>query len=277
MRSRHDFIAGVRDCGRKFLDAVIPILEEQRAAAKVNLYEPVADEVLGGLFARVFRFLQTFVLDFHLWADDLGRVVLRMMLETVFYMRFLDQQDKPELFLAFQRYGIGQEKLFKMQLRKLLEEGKLKDSPDLREFIDSDSDEEIWDELVNVQLKNFEDLRKVAIGAEMKDDYVLHYQPDSTIVHGHWPALKQYYLEECQEPMHRFHLQPSFQLPDLNPSLILRAFQLFMRAYDLWCKKYQSDNRIAALVDEYWRGFEAMMTSQEQESETVTTEAESGA
>jgi len=254
MSARSDSIAIFHDCGRKFLDSVIPILEQQRASAKIDLYEPVADEVLGGLFARCFRFLQTFILDYHLWADDLGRVVLRLMLESVFYMRFLALQNKLELFSAFQKYGIGQEKLYKMQLRKLLEEGKLPDSPDLREFIDSDSDEEIWDELVNVHLKNFEDLRKLATDAEMKDDYVLHYQPESTIIHGHWPALRRYYLEQCREPLHRLHLQPSFALPALNPGLLIRAFELFMAAYDLWIKRYGLEDRMAAIVDQYWDG-----------------------
>lgn len=258
MSERHDFIAGFRDCGRKFLDSAIPVLEAQRAEANVDLYEPVADEVLGGLFARVFRFLQTFVLDYHLWADDLGRVVLRMMLEAVFYMRFLTEQNQPELFLAFQKYGIGQEKLYKMQLRKLLEEGKLEGSLELREFIDSDSDEEISDELVSVRLKNFEDLRKVATDAGMKHEYVLHYQPDSTIVHGHWPALRRYYLEMCREPLHRSHLQPTFGLPPLNPQLLDRAFRLFMDAYELWAKRYGLQDRVTPLVDQYFEGCNAV-------------------
>jgi hypothetical protein len=45
-----------------------------------------------------------------------------MMLESVFDLRFLVERNEPELFIAFQKYGIGQEKLYKMQLRNLLEE-----------------------------------------------------------------------------------------------------------------------------------------------------------
>jgi hypothetical protein len=262
MSERHAFIVEFRNCGRKFLDSAIPVLEAQRAAAQIDLYEPVADEVVGGLFARVFRFLQTFVLDYHLWADDLGRVILRMMLEAVFYLRFLSEQNQPELFLAFQKYGIGQEKLYKMQLRKMLEEGKLADSPELRQFIDSDSDEEIADELVNVRLKNFEDIRKLATDANMKDDYVLHYQPDSTVVHGHWPTLRRYYLQMCGEPLHRSHLQPSFLLPELNPGLLDRAFRLFMDAYVLWIRKYGLEDQLSPLVGQYFIGCEAAMAKQ---------------
>jgi len=263
------FIAASRDCGRSFVDAVVPVLESQRTEAKVDLYNPTADEVIGGLFARTFRFLQTFVLDFHLWADDLGRVVLRLMLESLFYLRFLTEQNRPELFLAFQKYGIGQEKLYKMQLRKLLEEGKLEASADLREFIDSDSDEEISDELVNVRLKNFEDLRKVAIDAGMKDDYVLHYQPESTVVHGHWPALRRYYLEMCTEPLHRLHLQPTFRLPSLDPQLLDQAFRLFMAAYQLWIKRYGLEDRVSPLVDQYFDCYSAATPPASEASATV--------
>jgi hypothetical protein len=261
MSKREDFIVRSRNCGRTFLDAAIPVLEEQRSRSAVDLYEPVGDEVFGGLFARVFRFLQTFVLDYHILADDLGQVVLRMMLEAVFYMRFLAQQEDQALFLAFQEYGIGQEKLYKLQLRKLLEEGKAKDTPGLRAFIDADSDEEIADELVKVRLKNFEDLRKIATDAGMKDDYVLHYQPESILVHGHWPALRGYYFESCRESLHREHLQPNFRLPALNPHLLDRAFELFLDAYKLWIMRYSLEDSISTLIEQYYECCDALDSS----------------
>jgi hypothetical protein len=140
----------------------------------------------------------------------------------------------------------------------LLDEGSIEDSSDLREFIDSDSDEEIADELVKVSLKNFEDLRKLATDAEMKREYVLHYQPDSTMVHGHWPALRRYYLKACHEPLHRLHWQPTFELPSLNPHLLNRAFRLFLDAYTLWIEKYRMPDLITPLVDQYFEGCNAL-------------------
>jgi hypothetical protein len=88
MNERQQLIVRYRQLGRDFLNAAIPLLEAQVKQAKPDLYDPVADEVLGGLFARVFRFLHTILLDYHLWAVDMGSVILRMMLESVFYMRF---------------------------------------------------------------------------------------------------------------------------------------------------------------------------------------------
>src|ERR1700722_14547 len=257
MSSGHDFIRMWRDIGRKFLSEAIPILRDQRQEAKVDLYEPIVDEVLGGLFARTFRFLHVFVLDYHLWLDDLGRAMLRMTLESVFYMRFLVQRNEPEVFLAFQRYGLGHEKLYKMQLRKLVEEGKLENSPDLQSYIDSDSDEEVCDELIDVRLKNFEDVRKVATDAGMKDEYVLTYHRESLVIHGHWPTLRKYYLQECTDPLHRGHLQPYFGLPPLNPALFPKMFHLFQLAYKMWIDKYGLEDRLSPLVDKYFEEIDA--------------------
>jgi hypothetical protein len=244
-------IAKFQQGGRDFIVAAIPLLEAQREMARVDLYQPIADEVIGGLFARVFRLLHVLMVDPNLWSVDLGSVFRRMMLESVFYMRFLSKQNTPEAFLAFQLYGIGQEKLYKLQLLRLLEEGSIKDTPELREFIESHSDEEISDELVNIQLKNYEDLRKLSDSAGMKNDYVTAFQPDSIVVHGHWPVLRDFYLETCREPLHRMHLQPSFRLPPLNPSMIVRAIIVAGDAYDLWRERYGLEDVLQPLLTKY--------------------------
>jgi hypothetical protein len=277
MSENYDFIKSLRTNGRRFLDAVVPVLETQRSEAEIDVYQPVSDEVMGGLFARIFRFLQVFVLDYHVLADDLGRVILRMMLESLFYLRFLSRQEGVAACLAFQQYGIGQQKLYKMQLRKLLEEGELDNSAELRAFIDSDSDEEIWDELVNVRLKNFEDLRRLATDVGMKTEYVLQYQPHSTVIHGHWPSLRLYNLVKCQEPMHRDHLQPTFDLPPLNPSLIPAAFKLFTEAYELWIGKYGLEDRITPLIDKYWQECEANLEEKGSATDTSSQPASENA
>jgi len=166
-------------------------------------------------------------------------------------MQFLVKQNDPNLYLEFQRYGIGQDKLYKLQLRKLLDEGKLNDTPELRQFIESQLDEEISDEVVNIQLKNFMDVRQVANDAGMGQEYVLRYQPDSIHVHGHWPVLRSFYLETCREPLHRMHLQPSFHLPSLDPSLVAQAILLMGAAYDLWRERYGMDDILEPLISVY--------------------------
>ena len=98
--------------------------------------------------------------------------------------------------------------------------------------------------------------------ANMKDYYVLYYQPDSTVVHGHWPALRRYYLQMCREPLHRSHMQPTFDLPGLNPELLVRALRLFMEAYELWRKRYGLEDQLGPVVEQYINGCDAAMSEQ---------------
>jgi hypothetical protein len=145
-----------------------------------------------------------------------------------------------------------------LQLRKLLEEGRITESAELRSFIDSDCDEEVSDLLLEVRLKNFEDLRKLSEAAGSKEEYVLYYQPESIIAHGHWPALREFYLESCQEPLHRWHLQPKFRLPSLDPSLLGQAVDLFATAYGIWIKKSGIPDVMEPLIDRYFEELEAL-------------------
>jgi hypothetical protein len=267
-KQQTSLISALRDCGRTFVDKAVPLLEEQRTVLKVDLYNPTADEVINGLFARNFRFFQTFVLDFHLWAEDLGRAVIRMMVETLFNLAFLLRENREELFLEFVKYGIGQDKLYKGQLRKLLEDGKLQDSPELRTFIDEDIHDEIWDALVNIKLKNFADIRKLAEASGLKDEYVLRYQPYSIVVHGHWPALAKYHLVRCTDPLHRFHQQPNFRLPPLNFELLRVAADIFMRSYELWITRYGLEDKMTAIVRDYFTCISSAFDPQREKSTT---------
>jgi hypothetical protein len=149
----------------------------------------------------------------------------------------------------------------------------LKDTPELREFVESNSDEEIEDELVNVQLKNFMDIRKVAGDASMATDYVMHYQPDSVYVHDHWPVLRNLYLETCREPLHRMHLQPYFGLPPLDSTLVARAMLLMGDAYDIWRERYGLEDALEPVVTSY--GLEIQQAISEVEAQTSNVPDES--
>ncbi len=59
-------------------------------------------------------------------------------------------------------------------------------------------------------------------------------------------------LAMCEEPLHRLHLQPTFDLPPLNPKLLERAFHLFMEAYQLWVQKYGLEDQMSQLVTQYF-------------------------
>jgi hypothetical protein len=240
----------LRQCGRDFIDHATPVLQLQSQNAKSDLYDPTADHVLGGLFARQYRFLQTYVLDFHVWAADLGRVILRMMVETLIYLKYLSS-NSPDECREFVKYGIGQEVLFKAQLKELVNQGKIPNSEELCSYLESPVDKELTEQLIKVKLKNFENLRKLSEECDLKDLYNLYYQPFSVTMHGHWPDLRRYYLVECKEPLHKFHLHPNFNLPPLDFKLLRIAVDLFLQSYAFWTAHYGLKDELTELVIRY--------------------------
>lgn len=248
---RSELIARLRQCGRDFVDQATPVLKRQRGLAPIDLYDPVADHVVSGLFARQYRFLQTYVLDFHIWAVDMGRIVLRVMLETLIYLKYLTFKDDLEQFREFVKYGLGQELLYKGQLGELSDQGKISKSRELDEYLSAPVDNELSELSIKVKLKNFDDVRKLAEECGLKDLYVLYYQPFSVTVHGHWPELRRSYLLDCQEPLHKFHLQPNFALPDLDFNLVSVALDFFLQSYNLWTKRYGLTDELTDCVTQY--------------------------
>ncbi len=237
--------------GRIMIDDVLEIIRNQVDNQQVNIYEPEENEVINGLFFRVLRFYHSYVISFHFWAEDMHRIITRTIIESFIYLSYLINTNKKEIYLEFIKYGIGQEKLYKLQLAKLIEEKKIQPSSEIIDYINSDSDEEIWDELISIKLKNFEDLRKLSNKINESELYSIKYQPYSDVIHGHWMALKKYYLKKCSNPMHRFHYIPNFILPNINPIGLVEITNLFYQCYLLWIKKNNFENKIEKVIDSY--------------------------
>lgn len=237
--------------GRNTADKLIKVLEIQQDNIVLDIYSKERDEVLNGLFFRVFRFYHSFLISFHFWAADIAEMLSRTMLESVIYMRFLTKNNKEELFKEFVKYGIGQEKLFKAHLATLIDEKKVRSTQELVDYINSASDDEVWDELVSIKLSNFENLNKLADQAGSKYEYTVRYQPYSITEHGHWPALKRYYLKRCNNPLHRFHFIGSARLPNIDLSFLFSITSLFYESYSIWRNVYKLDDEVKPILDMY--------------------------
>lgn len=246
-----DVIDEFRNCGRDAADKIIAVLESQQEKIEIDTYSRHKDEVVNGLFFRVFRFYHSFLISFHFWAADISEMTYRTMLESLFYLKFLTHENKEDLYKEFVKYGIGQEKLFKAHLGTLLDEKKVVSSPELIDYINSGSDDEIWDELISIKLSNFENLNKLAEKIDSKYDYTVHYQPYSITEHGQWPALKRFYLKRCKNPLHRYHFIGNARLPYMDLSFLFSTSNLFYDAYLIWIKTYGLPDEVKSIIDEY--------------------------
>lgn len=169
---------------------------------KCDLYNPIKDEILFGLYSRVLRLYCFFIEAPILWARDIGGIFLRCMVDTAITFVYLSKCGTDEEFKKFKEYGEGQEKLLMLHMQ---------DNYPGSQSIDGRTFEKISEDLggFNTEIMDIElghwtkkDTRKLAIDAGMIDFYRMIYSPTSGDLHGNWINLKNTSLCRCIEPLH---------------------------------------------------------------------------
>jgi hypothetical protein len=97
-------------------------------------------------------------------------------------------------------------------------------------FVDLDrlealANEDKWVEFTDINLGAWssQNLRTMAIEANLKDVYDCYYDICSGYTHGHWSAAREAAFVMCTNPLHRFHKIPSpinFGLRSVLPDAI---------------------------------------------------------
>lgn len=230
------------------------VIVSQYKSIKIELFDPTEDEIINGLLSRNYRFFSSFLISPSFWAGDIGEIISRSMLETNIYLLWLLKKNDKSLYLDFKKYGIGQEKKYKAKLIDYVNDGTLEiKEQDTRfaEYLNEDTDKEIWDELVDIELKNFENIRGLADEVNLKYEYDTLYEPASSVVHGHYNSLAKYYLKLCRNPLHRFHYVPNFGFPPLALKSIMVGADQFFVTYEAWRKHYKLDDKISNIYTDY--------------------------
>lgn len=138
-----------------------------------------------------------------------GRHAIRTLAESIINLRYMLKLDNPSIWDKYRQYGTGQAKLAFLKLFDL-------DESALPSYINIDdlnsySDEDIWQELVEISIGNWsgKDLRKMSEEAGVKDIYDKYYGWPSGYIHGHWGAVRDTIFCQCVNPLHRLHRVPS--------------------------------------------------------------------
>lgn len=184
--------------------------------APVDLNRPARFEVLTGLVARAMRQVIAILRAPHQWSGEQASPVMRALIEARIVATWLLAQGDESWFERYQDYGRGKRKLHAEVLRDLLEK------------IGDDAPPEIAEQLERLQGQGggeyqsmFQDvsidstfagknLRMMADEVGMADEYRLHFQVESGVTHGEWWAIEEYAMQRCMNPLHRFHLLPTF-------------------------------------------------------------------
>ncbi|MFZ5768623.1 MAG: DUF5677 domain-containing protein [Bacillota bacterium] len=208
-------------------------LDVLRQRLWVDLYDPIRDEILFGLFARLTRLYCLLCDDPLLWARDIGGILLRCLADTAITFAYLAKRGTADDFKRFIEYGHGQRKLLMLHLQD-----NYPDSRSLEGMTAEEISQELGGfmaELTEIELGHWlkEDTRKLAQQAGMERVYRLVYAPASSDLHGSWLSLKQCNLLRCGEPLHRFHYLPALVNPPLVINTIVVAQELYCSTREL--------------------------------------------
>jgi hypothetical protein len=206
-------------------------------SARVDLYEPGAEEVLTGLLARQVRFFAIMADDPHFWQPDFAGIGLRAMTEALINLQYIAAGGN-ELAQRFREYAIGHVKLQKLHIEKLVDAGALPSDWESRvDALQQQIDLERWEETIQIDLGRWTDadIREIATSVGLKAEYDLFYAPGSAHMHGEWSSLIETVLTPCRDPLHRFHRVPlELRLVPQNPRFLVSALDLLDQTFRSW-------------------------------------------
>lgn len=198
--------------------------------AKIDISNPVKDEVLGGLISRQARLATAVVSDSNIWTLDLGRIIQRCMVDTHITLSWLIKEGKQEDYEKFVEFGLGQEKLLMEHLKARLDESdpKFKEKSAEIEYRKNWIDSQLLTNFLPVNVGNWttKNVHKMAEEAQCMDIYNLSYTPFSNTVHGMWNTLARVNLKFCLNPLHKFHRLPSLEEPPIYFGIIIQTLEI---------------------------------------------------
>jgi hypothetical protein len=176
-------------------------------------------EVVGGLLARQVTLACDIVSCPEIWNGDIAPVILRAMADVHITVAWLlkDPLDRCNKFI---HYGLGQAKLHLEHRRADIGtrepfDGELEQCEALEAWINSQRATFLTE--VNLGSWSGMSTRAMAEEAGCLDFYNYVYTPFSACAHSMWQHVARYDLEECRNPLHRFHRIPAIQKGILDP------------------------------------------------------------
>jgi hypothetical protein len=209
-------------------------LEERWREVNPDLAEPTRAEVLSGLLARQARFSSAVVRDPHLWSLDIGRIVLRCMVDTYITLRWLAEKGSTDDFESFVEHGLGQEKLLLEHLKAQVPSEVASEVQSQMDHMEQWINSQLYTFLLPVNIGAWKSIRQMAGELGALDIYNLSFAPHSADIHGTWNALARLNLRLCVNPLHGFHRAPTFDDPGLDLGTPSMAVDLMRRTFSAW-------------------------------------------
>jgi len=167
--------------------------------------------VLLGLATYSYKLFSE-ITDHDLYNSVSGRTIIRIMIEDFIMMKYLlkMESEKPDIWIAYQSYGIGQLKLIVERYLQMTEKPD-KSHVDYK-YLDIVVGSYGNKEFLNMDTTYFDkkSIRDKAIFVNEKALFDDYYDYDSSFEHGLWGAIRESALLACDAPGHQYHCVPDF-------------------------------------------------------------------
>lgn len=208
---RQEVILYHQECFYRYTERANKLWERIDKNYKIDLYNPIKDEILLGLACRVYRLAIHIVSFIPNWTEDISEIYVRMVCESYIYYLWLKKNGKQEDYDKFYEYGLGQQKLRFEHLNKYfkaqgISEKEIKEHSFSFKYLNSHKMPQFVP--VNVGNPLGKNLRIIADEADCREIYAMMYSPASSAVHGMYDSIDLFYSKRCINPFHCFHKVP---------------------------------------------------------------------
>jgi hypothetical protein len=207
---RQEVILYHQECFRIYSERAGELWDKIDEKYKIDLYDPIKDEILLGLICRIYRLTIHVVSFIPNWTEDISEIYVRLVVESYIYYRWLIK-NKQEDYEQFYEYGLGQQKLRYEHLKEYfkaqgLSQDEIKEHNLEINYLKSHK----MPEFVPVSVGNplGKNLRIIADEADCREIYALMYSPASSTIHGMYDSLDLFYSKKCINPFHGLHRVP---------------------------------------------------------------------
>jgi hypothetical protein len=195
-------------------------------AAKRELFNTRADEVVAGLTMRAIKSVAAIVRVPHQWSTPFAANTFRLLAETEIMLAWF--RVHPEDYEAYKSYGRGRDKLNWLHVEDVIDSFGGDVPEELRDVVKHLERRKRESSPLDITVVsvdstfNGKSMRKMADEVGLAQLYRTTYQSSSAILHGEWGPIEEHDMTRCVNPLHGFHLIPSFEPPWIEDERIPR-------------------------------------------------------
>lgn len=217
---------------------VIDGFESRWSQVSQEIYAHHIHQCIGGLLARQATLSIELANAPATWNGHIAPLILRCMTDAYITLAWI-LGEPDERALKYMHYGLGQEKLFIEYLEEEMRNNPDgHDADDMRKMIEArkgwlNGQLADWATEVNVGSWSGISTRDMAKEIGREGIYKFAYVPFSGPAHNMWQHVGVYNMKPCTNPLHKHHMVPTIQRPELHPDFMYRSAKYLSITYEL--------------------------------------------